>query len=64
MAESEAPHVRGFLFADLRGYTQLVETHGDRAASELLTAYRKRSFGLPSPRFSGSPRSAPRATAS
>ncbi len=40
MAQSEAPHVRGFLFADLRGYTRFVETHGDRAASELLSAYR------------------------
>jgi class 3 adenylate cyclase len=40
MAESEAPHVRGFLFADLRGYTQFVETHGDSAASQLLSAYR------------------------
>jgi class 3 adenylate cyclase len=40
MAESEAPHVRGFLFADLRGYTQFVEKHGDKAASELLSAYR------------------------
>ena len=40
MAEPEAPHVRGFLFADLRGFTQFVETHGDQAASELLTAYR------------------------
>ncbi len=40
MAQSEAPHTRGFLFADLRGYTQFVEAHGDKAASELLTAYR------------------------
>jgi class 3 adenylate cyclase len=40
MAQSEAPHVRGFLFADLRGYTQFVEKHGDKAASELLSAYR------------------------
>jgi class 3 adenylate cyclase len=40
MAQSEAPHVRGFLFADLRGYTRFVETHGDKAASELLDAYR------------------------
>jgi class 3 adenylate cyclase len=40
MAQSEAPHTRGFLFADLRGYTQFVETHGDKAASELLTPYR------------------------
>ena len=41
MAQSDAPHVRGFLFADLRGYTQFVEKHGDKAASELLGAYRK-----------------------
>ncbi len=27
MARSEAPHVRGFLFADLRGYTQFAETN-------------------------------------
>jgi class 3 adenylate cyclase len=40
MAESHAPHTRGFLFADLRGYTQFVEKHGDKAASELLSAYR------------------------
>ncbi len=40
MAESEAPHVRGFLFADLRGYTEFVEKHGDRAATQLLRAYR------------------------
>ena len=36
MAQSDAPHVRGFLFADLRGYTEFVERHGDKAASELL----------------------------
>jgi class 3 adenylate cyclase len=40
MAQSEAPHTRGFLFADLRGYTQFVEKHGDDAASQLLSAYR------------------------
>jgi class 3 adenylate cyclase len=40
MAQPEAPHTRGFLFADLRGYTRFVETHGDKAASELLSAYR------------------------
>ena len=33
MAQPEAPHTRGFLFADLRGYTQFVETHGDKAAN-------------------------------
>jgi class 3 adenylate cyclase len=31
---------RGFLFADLRGYTAFGETHGDRAAADLLDAYR------------------------
>lgn len=31
---------RGFLFADLRGYTDFVETRGDHAAAELLSAYR------------------------
>src|SRR6187431_2184637 len=31
---------RGFLFADLRGWTAFVEAHGDAAAAELLTAYR------------------------
>lgn len=40
MAESDAPRTRGFLFADLRGYTRFVESHGDKAASELLSAYR------------------------
>jgi eukaryotic-like serine/threonine-protein kinase len=30
----------GFLFADLRGYTHFVETHGDAAAAALLTSYR------------------------
>jgi class 3 adenylate cyclase len=32
---------RGFLFADLRGYTDFVDTHGDRAAAELLETYRR-----------------------
>lgn len=32
---------RGFLFADLRGYTEFVEAHGDKAAVELLDAYRQ-----------------------
>ncbi len=31
---------RGFLFSDLRGYSAFTESHGDRAARELLTAYR------------------------
>lgn len=38
--EVRAPQTRGFLFADLRGYTAYVERHGDVAASELLAAYR------------------------
>jgi class 3 adenylate cyclase len=32
---------RGFLFADLRGYTAFVEAHGDEAAASLLDAYRR-----------------------
>jgi class 3 adenylate cyclase len=31
---------RGFLFADLRGYTEFVEQRGAAAAAELLTRYR------------------------
>ena len=31
---------RGFLFADLRGFTSYVESRGERSASELLDAYR------------------------
>ena len=31
---------RGFLFADLRGYTAFVERHGDAAGADLLDAYR------------------------
>jgi class 3 adenylate cyclase len=31
---------RGFLFADLRGYTAYVDEHGDHAAAELLARYR------------------------
>ena len=31
---------RGFLFADLRGYTAFVERHGDSAAADLLDEYR------------------------
>jgi class 3 adenylate cyclase len=30
----------GFLFADLSDYSRFVETHGNHAAAELLTAYR------------------------
>ena len=32
---------RGFLFADLRGYTAFVEAHGDADAARLLEAYRR-----------------------
>jgi class 3 adenylate cyclase len=38
--ESTSAGTRGFLFADLRGYTQYVERHGDAAAAELLGRYR------------------------
>ncbi len=31
---------RGFLFSDLRGYTQFVETHGAAAAADVLVRYR------------------------
>ena len=31
---------RGFLFADLRGYTSFVETHGAASAVDLLTRFR------------------------
>src|SRR5262245_37341168 len=41
MTEPQQHHVtRGFLFADLRGYTDFVEGHGAAAAAELLTRYR------------------------
>ena len=33
-------HTRGFLFADLRGYTAFTELHGDDAARELIARYR------------------------
>ena len=35
------PVTRGFLFADLRGYTAFTEAHGDKRARELLDAYRR-----------------------
>jgi class 3 adenylate cyclase len=38
---SGQPITRGFLFADLRGYTQFVEQHGDAAAAEYLAGYRR-----------------------
>ena len=31
---------RGFLFADLRGYSQFTDRHGDAAARELIARYR------------------------
>ena len=36
----ESTITRGFLFADLRGYTDFVEQRGAAAAAELLTQYR------------------------
>ena len=36
-----ASRTRGFLFADLRGYTDFVERRGDHAAAELLDRYRQ-----------------------
>ncbi|MEP6468661.1 MAG: adenylate/guanylate cyclase domain-containing protein [Chloroflexota bacterium] len=36
----ETALTRGFLFCDLRGYTAFVEERGDRAAVELLAAFR------------------------
>jgi branched-chain amino acid transport system substrate-binding protein len=38
--EHERTITRGFLFADLRGYTDFVEQRGAAAAAELLTRYR------------------------
>jgi class 3 adenylate cyclase/ABC-type branched-subunit amino acid transport system substrate-binding protein len=41
MAVDQASTItRGFLFADLRGYTDFVEQHGAAAAAALLTRYR------------------------
>lgn len=31
---------RGFLFADLRGYSAFVERHGDQAGADLIRTYR------------------------
>jgi class 3 adenylate cyclase len=39
-AGGEETAYRGFLFADLRGYTAFADRRGDRAAAELLDAYR------------------------
>jgi hypothetical protein len=43
VTESGIPQAtfRGFLFADLRGYSDYLETHGDRAGVELLDGYRR-----------------------
>lgn len=35
-----ASETRGFLFADLRGYTAFAEAQGDQAAADLISAYR------------------------
>ena len=41
LPDPPAPTVtHGFLFADLRGYTRYVDSHGDHAAAELLDRYR------------------------
>jgi class 3 adenylate cyclase len=40
MSDPVESRTRGFLFADLRGYTQFAESHGDQAAALLLTRYR------------------------
>jgi class 3 adenylate cyclase len=40
--DAPAPSIaRGFLFADLRGYSAWVERHGDHAAAKLIRAYRE-----------------------
>ena len=38
---AEKTVTRAFLFSDLRGYTDFVETRGDAAAATLLRAYRQ-----------------------
>lgn len=40
MTNARKLSTRGFLFADLRGYTAFVEAHGDAGARELLRHYR------------------------
>ena len=35
------PQTRGFLFADLRGYSKFTDQHGDAAAAELIGRYRE-----------------------
>jgi class 3 adenylate cyclase len=46
MASDLPAHTRGFLFADLRGYSAFTERHGDQAARELLTSYRQSVRGV------------------
>ena len=41
MADVAPPQTRGFLFADLRGYSAFTERYGDQAARELLARYRR-----------------------
>ena len=40
-AASGRSQTRGFLSADLRGYSAFTERHGDQAARELLSRYRR-----------------------
>ncbi|HYI67443.1 MAG TPA: adenylate/guanylate cyclase domain-containing protein [Candidatus Limnocylindrales bacterium] len=40
MVSEPLAHTRGFLFADLRGYSAFTERHGDQVARELLARYR------------------------
>jgi class 3 adenylate cyclase len=46
MASDLPAHTRGFLFADLRGYSAFTERHGDQAARKLLTGYRQSVRGV------------------
>ena len=39
-SQADGDDTHGFLFADVRGYTRLVERHGAVAASKLLERYR------------------------
>ena len=40
MTAGSSSRTYGFLFADLRGFTEFVETHGDREAGALLAVFR------------------------
>ncbi len=40
-AQDSSDLTRGFLFSDLRGYTDFVDAEGDRAAADLLDIYRR-----------------------